>query len=405
MVIRFALLLVLLSGLATGARADSLRLLMPEMQPVVGEMIPLTVRGEYTSRIALETLTFPDSDAYDWMQLARDTWREERVEGRTVLVLERRIALFPRKAGPITIGPVTHRLTVATNTGGREELDVQADPLTVQVAPFPAESATLAASALEVEDVLSTPPSELRDGETLIRKVTLTASGTLPHLLPPRPKIRAPWLISFTAPETREMKPTAGGPVTTLVWEWHLRPKTGAPGVLPPIEIPWFDTVTREMRTAEIPAVPFGYASFAANRTGTDRLPAAQMWMAGALFTAGLLTGLILALAGSSPRRKAWMLQIVKRWSPVDPTRNALKTAARTEDLTALRSATERYLARRRALGLPEPEGATDELDRALYAAPSRSRAFDPERFRRVLLRRRTAKREASAGIRTYSYD
>lgn len=387
--IRLAILLILLSGLASGAQADSLRLLMPEMRPVVGEMIPLTFRGEYTSRIALETLTFPDSDAYDWMQLARDTWREERVAGRTVLVLERRIALFPRKAGPVTIGPVVHRLTVSTGNGGREELDVPAEPLTIQVAAFPAESLPLTASALKVEDVLSTPPGKLRDGETLIRKVTLTAYDTLPHLMPPRPKIRAPWLISFTAPETREMKPTAGGPVTTLVWEWHLRPKTGAPGVLPPIEIPWFDTVTRQMLTAEIPAIPFGYASFAANRTGTNRLPAAQLAMAGGLFATGLLAGLILTLTGSSPRRKAKILRLLKRWSPIDPTRRAVKTAARAEDLIALRSAAERHLARRRGLGLPVPDGATADLDRAIYTETPQ--AFDPEHFRRALLRRKRA--------------
>ncbi|MEM5580844.1 hypothetical protein WNZ15_00175 [Roseibium sp. AS2] len=392
MVIRYALLLILLFTPAAGA--ETLRLLVPEMRPVVGEMIPVTVRGEYTSRIALETLIFPDSDAYDWMQLARDDWRQARVNGRAVRVLERRIALFPRKAGPVTIGPLTHHLTIATDTGGRAPLDVNAEPLTVQVAPYPADSRPLAASALKVEDTLSAQPGKLRDGETLIRRVTLTADDTLPHLLPPRPIVRQPWLISFSAPEVREMKPTPQGPETTVIWEWHLRPKTGEPGVLPPVEISWFDTVTRQMQVAQIPAIPFGYASFEANRTsnrsGTGRLSLSQLAIACALFTAGLLAGLGLALSGASPRRKTQVLKLLKRWSPHDPTRRALKAAARTNDLIVLRSATERYLARRRALGLPVPGSATAELDRSIYAAKAGTEGFDPERFRRRLVRGRT---------------
>ncbi|MFD2441237.1 hypothetical protein ACFSS8_16130 [Paracoccus kondratievae] len=58
MVIR-ALLLLLLTTLP--AMSDSLRLLIPEMRPVVGEMIPVTIRGEYTGSVTLEKMVFPDS--------------------------------------------------------------------------------------------------------------------------------------------------------------------------------------------------------------------------------------------------------------------------------------------------------------------------------------------------------
>jgi len=383
MVIRVAFLLLLVCG---AARAETLRLVVPDVHPVVGEMIPLTVRGEYTRRITLETLTFPDSDGYDWMQLNRDQWRDERVDGRAVKVFERRIALFPRRAGPVTVGPLTHRLTVAAAGGGREVLDVKAEPVTIQVAPFPADGTPLAASSLEVEDDLSTPPDQLRDGETLVRRVTLRAGGALPHLLPARPVMRQPWLISFTAPEVREMKPTPYGPETTIVWEWHLRPKTGEPGVLPAVGIPWFDTATRQMRHAEIPAIPFGYASFAGNRAGADRLPPAQTATGFAVFGTGLLTGLLLVFAGASRRRGSELLLTFKRWSPIDPTRREVRRAGKANDLMALRAATERYLARRRAVDLAEPEGATVDLDRAIYAKAASPGSFDPDRFQRALL-------------------
>ncbi|GLK83841.1 BatD family protein [Ancylobacter defluvii] len=364
MVIRLVLLLVLMTGVA---RAESLRLVVPDGQPVVGEMIPLTVRGEYTRQITLEKLSFPNSEDYDWMQLSRDQWRDEQIEGRSVRVFERRIALFPRHAGALAIGPVAHHLTVVGANNLREPLVVTAPPVTLPVAPFPDAGAPLSARSLTIEDELSAKPGELRDGETLVRRVTLKAEGTLPHLLPARPLLREPWLISFVAPERREMQPTPDGPVTTVSWEWHLRPKTGEPGVLPAVSIPWFDTAARQMRTAEMPAIPFGYSSFGGNRSGTERLPAAQVGLAWFATGMGLMAGLAFALIGLSPSRRADMLRAIRRLSPIDPTRRALVRAARTGALLDIRRAAETYLRRRRSLGLPVSGRETAQLDEQLY--------------------------------------
>lgn len=364
--VRWASLFLLL--IAGDAYGDGLRLLLPEgARPVVGEMITVTLRGEYTSRIALETLTFPSSEDYDWLQLARDQWRDEEIGGRTVRVFERRLAVFPRHSGTLEIAPVTHHLTVVDEKNLRAPLDVTAPPVSRAVAPYPGEGTPLSARKLTIEDALSAAPGALRDGETLVRRVTLKADGALPHMLPPRPVLREPWLISFAAPEQREMLPTPGGPVTTLVWEWHLRPKTGEPGVLPPVSIPWFDTVTRQMRSAEIPALPFGYGSFHDNRSGTAGLPTSAVAMGVTTVILGILTGVGLCVSGLAPRRRADLRRALQRVSLFDPTRRRLKRAARAGDLFALRRAAEAYLRRRRELGLPVSGCETAALDAALY--------------------------------------
>jgi hypothetical protein len=386
MVIRLALLLCLLAG---PARAESLRLLVPEMQPVVSEMIPLTIRGEYTRQITLETLSFPNSEDYDWMQLSRDRWRNEEIEGRTVRVFERRIGIFPRHAGALTVGPISHHLTVVGSNNLREPLEVEAPPITLTVAPFPAEQPPLAVRSLTVEDELSAAPGALRDDETLVRRVTLKADGTLPHLLPPRPSMREPWLITFAAPERREMQPTPDGPLTTVTWEWHLRPKTGEPGVLPPVTVPWFDTTSRQMRAAEIPAIPFGYASFHDNGTGTERLPPGQVGTVLLVLAAGLATGLALGLAGLSRRRWGDVRRFLLRLGLIFPPRRALLRVAATGDLSALRRAAERYLRRRRDLGLPVTGRETAPLDAALYDRPGSAPPFDPRAAVVAILRHR----------------
>ena len=242
-----ALLLLLL--LALPARADSLRLIVPEMRPVVGEMIPITIRGEYSGQITLEKLIFPDSAAYDWIQTARDRWADERVEGLPYRVFERRIAVFPRRPGTLTIGPVTHQLTKAQGMT-RPVFDIVAPPVTLAVTPYPGAGRPLASRHVTITDEFSADPARLGPAETFTRRITLTADGSMAHLLPPRPLIREPWLISFAAPEIRETRLTPQGPIAVAVWEWSLRPHTGEVGSLTPIRFPWFNTQIREMRGA-----------------------------------------------------------------------------------------------------------------------------------------------------------
>lgn len=376
MVIRLALLFCLVAGIA---RADSLRLIVPNGAPVVGEMIPVTVRGEYTSRIALESLTFPNAADYDWIQLARDQWRDETIDGASVRVFERRIAVFPRHAGMLRIGPVVHRLKVLGASGARVPLDVTAPALSFPVAPYPGPPPPLAASALVVKDDLSAAPGALKDGETLVRRVTLIADGTLPHLMPVRPPMRTAWLISFTSPEQREMKATPNGPVTTIVWEWHLRPKTGEPGVLPAVTIPWFDTGSRRLRTAEIPAIPFGYASFRDDRSSAARLPAGQVVLAVAALALGVLGGLVIAVAGLAPQRRVDLRRRAGRVLFAVRGRHALRRAAAAGDAVALRRAADLYMRERRALGLPVTGRETVELDQALYGRNGLAPDFDTE--------------------------
>ncbi len=145
--------------------------------------------------------------------------------------------------------------------------------------------------------------------------------------------MRAAWLISFTAPEERATTLTPDGPVTTVTWRWSLRPKTGEPGVLPAVEIPWFDTTARAMRIATIPAIPFGYASFRDNQAGADRLAPRERAIGFGTLAAGILAGLAFGFAGVAARRGPEFGAALRRLSPYDPTRRALLRAGRSATL------------------------------------------------------------------------
>ena len=384
------MLLSLFSLFCTMVESSSLRLITHENAYVVGEMIVITIRGEYAHTILNEKLEFPNSNTYDWIQLERDRWDKERIDGDLYSVFERRIAVFPRSAGRLTIGPVTHRLTVGINGTGRQKVTMTAREINRTITPYPVNGRPLAVSDLLVEESLSAEPGKLKEGETLIRQVTLTATGSLAHLLPQRPPINEPWLISFSAPENRQTTPTPDGPVSRVTWEWHLRPITGEPGVLPEIAIPWFDTVAREMKSAKLNAIPFGYASFYASiEDGASQIAWYDSVQALLAFCVGLLAGLAWLLPSHGWQTTDRIRKMILRLMP-DPTLGAVYEAARQGDLVALRAAGERYIQRRRELDQSVAADALKPLDDVLFAPNQKRERFDIAVFLRHMTGRTT---------------
>lgn len=372
MVIRLAILLLLLA-LPAGAQ-DSLRLILPETRPVVGEMIPVTIRGEYTGAITLESLTFPGSEAYDWIQYAPDHWAEERIGGKLHRIFERRVALFAKGPGSLTIGPVTHQLTRAAGWA-REEVAVTSRPVTIPVDPYPGGGRPLVTPAVSVTDELSADPAGLGDGDTFTRRITLSAEGTMAQFLPQRPSFEDSWLISFAAPEIRETRLTERGPLAVVVWEWHLRLR-GEPGTLVPLQFPFFNTIARKMWSAVTLPLEVG-ATGAAEGTSSPRKGARMLAVAvlsgGALLAIGLLL-LNRAFAGA---RLSGSLARLRR----NPHRAALLAAVGQGDLPALRRAAHLYAEHERAAGRPVDEAALAQLDRAIFATSGPGNDFNRRAF------------------------
>jgi hypothetical protein len=373
-----ALFLALLPGVAA---AESLSLSFvphPAHETVVaGEMVPVTLRAVYNRKVALETLKIAPSDSFDWIQTAPDRWGEELIDGKSWIVMDRPLALVPKRAGILHFGPATHDLTIIDEKSRRQERLVVAPPLSLSVGAYPVERGwQWVAEKATLTDELSTDPSRLADGETVTRRVTVRALGTLPEALPPRPVVSEPWLISFAAPVERRLVLTAEGPVSEAVWTWQFRPETGEPGVIPPVTIPYFNAATRRMDALQISALPIGYASFYTNQIQTGRFDPASRLAETAALLAGLLAGAALVLTRETPdATRATLARLARRWSPRRNWR--LRRAARAGDLPTLR----RLLAETR----PEATEAAALVDAALYAPAAR---FDPAAFRSALRRR-----------------
>ncbi|PZQ51537.1 MAG: hypothetical protein DI556_05120 [Rhodovulum sulfidophilum] len=375
MVIRASLLAALLAApaLAEETPGKLLEIIArPRVTPVVaGEMVPVTIRGVYDTEIALEEMKIAPSPGFDWIQLAPDDWRDEMIGGLRRRVVERHLAVFPKVSGLDTFGPVDHVLTAIGADSHREDVTAHAQPVTIAVAPMPDDPPfekpwgwRFAASDVTITDQLSTDPAELGDGETVTRTVTLRAEGALPEMLPPRPVVQAPWLITFTGPVEQSLERDANGLASSVVWTWQFRPETGEPGVLPPIPIPYFNTVTRKVEAVEIPALPIGYASFEGSQVPGGEMKGRVRLAYGAALGLGIAGGLAAGVVRREGRA-GWLARAWRARSPGPLWR--LRRAARTGDLLALRRAAGEYLTEGEARRPRVRAAALARLDAAIY--------------------------------------
>ncbi|MEE7455623.1 hypothetical protein MRSR164_01980 [Methylobacterium radiotolerans] len=375
-----ALLLTLLICLSAPARAiepgDLTLTVTPDLSggapPYAREMVLLRLRGVYRTQILLEEVRQPALVNFSWTQLGRDSWGRTRLpDGQMALEFERTIAIFPQHTGSFTIDPFVHRLTI--NDGGeRKQIDVRSEPVPFPVAPWKGEGGGpdaaepwwLPARDVAITDSWDPDPETINQGETARRIVTLEAQGMLAEGLPPRPVMRTRGIITFAGPVKRETIITPTGPVARATYQWDI--KKGVAEVIPldAIKIPWFDTLTRTMREAEIPARQIG-GGFAEREDDLKPAAPASWGVLGAAALAAFGLGLALIGFRTGPGR----LRLERAGA------RALHGAAAAGDAAAFRAA------------LARPEQAQPELAALWRAEPDLARdlaALDRQIFGRA---------------------
>lgn len=235
-------------------------------EPFSREMVLLRIHGVYRQPILLEEVIQPSLANFSWTQLGRDLWTKTKLpDGQNAIAFDRVVAIFPHHPGDFTIEPFVHRLTV--NDGGtRKVVDVPSPPVQLAVAPWTKpvggpdakEPWWLPAREVTITDSWSPDPETVKIGESTRRIVTLEAHGMVAEGLPPRPVMRTRGILTFAGPVTRETIITPTGPIARATYQWDVRPAIAEVIPLDAIAIPWFDTVSRTLREAEIPARQIG---------------------------------------------------------------------------------------------------------------------------------------------------
>ncbi len=273
--------------------------------PYPGEMVLLRVRSTFVRLdIAREELQQPALEHFAWMQLGRDGWTNLTVDGKEAVRFERDIAIFPERAGRLAIDPFVHRLTFVGNDNLRHEGELRSAPLDIEVSAWPASTGGpdgsdwwLPARTVTVTDHWEPEPDRLAPGETARRTVVIEADGIGIERLPPAPKLHGPGVITFAGPVERRTLLTPTGPIARAVYRWDVRPATAMAATLDAVHIPWFDTKSRRMQDAILPARRVALSPDAggnaadearSTRPGSRTIVAAQLLTGIAVFLAAL---------------------------------------------------------------------------------------------------------------------
>jgi hypothetical protein len=292
---------------------------LPNETPYVGEMLVVRMRSTVRANVALHAIRQPSFTNFDWQQFGKDSDFQEMRDGFWVAGLERVIAVYPRRAGRLTIEPFVRQVTVVTPGNERVEVEFVSKPVEIGVRDHAAIGRPgdwwLPAKSVKIADSWEPRPDRIGLDQTARRTLTVEAAGITSDRLPPPPNLRAPGVITFAGPVERETIVTIDGPVARAVYRWDVRPASDAPAAVPAIHLPWFDTVERRMRDAAIPEqrVSFVSAVAAMPEVSAGPRPADFVtgWplIAGAASFAWTMTVVFLVATSGWLRRAEWPMR------------------------------------------------------------------------------------------------
>ena len=266
---------------ASGASAQDTVLFEAEIDSdkvyVQGQVI-LTLRVQRA--INLDNLAISEISLEDAFikQLEQKSF-QRNIDGRPWLVHEIRYAIFPAYSGKLEIPAQTFSARESRprqsffdlNSGGKL-LRRNSQPLTIEVLPRPASYGTetwLPARLVSIEEDWSTPPEQLRAGDSTTRTITLRGEGLQGAQLPPVIFEPVEGLKYYPDQPVINDSEIGSGLLGSRQDSAAMVPTRAGSWVIPEIRIPWWDTESGRMRYVEIPErrIEVGAAEVVANNS------------------------------------------------------------------------------------------------------------------------------------------
>jgi hypothetical protein len=208
---------------------------------------------------------------------------QRSIDGRPWLIHEVRYAIFPEQSGTLEIPAQTFSARESTPRrsmfdlgGGGRQLRRNTEPLSIDVLPRPGtfpDSTWLPARSLTLQESWSTPPEQLRAGESATRTITIRGEGLQGAQLPP---------VLFPATDGLKYYPdqpvisdseSTTGLVGLRQDSVAVVPTRAGSWQIPELRVPWWDTEANELRYAVLPGRSLDAAAAAASDV-TVRAPA-----------------------------------------------------------------------------------------------------------------------------------
>lgn len=194
------------------------------------------------------------------LELAGDDRSYEAVIGGTPYgVIERVIAIYPQESGEIQLSPARFEARVLRDGRITGRKIYESEPLTVTVLPTPAPPARfpnanwLPARDLTLTEDWSQQGDEIKAGEPLTRRISISALGQLETQIPAIEPPNADGISVYPdKPElSRRIEP---GGIRGIRQDQHALIGVRSGDVqLPALEVPWWNTESKEWQVATLP--------------------------------------------------------------------------------------------------------------------------------------------------------
>lgn len=235
-------------------------------EPYVQAQVVYTVKLFRAVPTSNESLSEPEISGGQTVTsiLGDEVSYEVRRNGKRYVVNEIRYAIFPQNSGQLEIEPI--RFRGETGSGGffrnpfgpaGKTIVRRSQPVMLSVKPIPDAfdgSDWLPASQLSIQEQWSVSPDKLVQGEPVTRTLMIYAEGLPASQLPELDDTIPVALKHYPERPGIEESPSARGLSSSRKQKMALIPVESGDIVLPALSLPWWNTQTRQMELAELPA-------------------------------------------------------------------------------------------------------------------------------------------------------
>ena len=235
--------------------------------PYVQSQLLYTVKIFNNRNVRSAQLTDPKIDQATAYQLGADRTYSKNIDNKIYQVLERKYAIIPQQAGPLTIiSPVLHGSVFEENNGipsshqffinELQPITVRAENVTVQVKPIPVAAKNtwwLPAKNLTLEEHWSTSPEKIQLGQPVTRTIVIKAIGLTAEQLP---ELQLPAEDGLQVYPDKPILNTDGDPqnlLSTRTEKYALIANKSGKLTFPEIKLPWWNTEKNKAQVAVIP--------------------------------------------------------------------------------------------------------------------------------------------------------
>ena len=258
-------LIVSVSPAASGGATDqtvSFEAELDQTSVYVQGQVLLTLRIMQSTNLESRSVTELQLDNAFVKPLEQQSF-QRTINGRPWLVHEIRYAIFPEESGVLEIPAQTfsaresngRRSMMGFGNSGRA-LNRTSNTLSLKVLPRPGSfpgATWLPATKLELEESWSTPPEQLRIGESATRTVTIRGVGLQGAQLPPTVFPSTDGLRYYPDQPVISEVDSSTGLTGTRKDSAALIPTQEGRWTVPEVRIPWWDTKAEKIRYATLP--------------------------------------------------------------------------------------------------------------------------------------------------------